>query len=210
MNNKKSASKNNKISEFERLSDHENISDLIVLSLQIVGLHPFDKLVKLCEPITYSTIKKYFFPDYERDDFLQEARSVLVKSLQDWEISRGMPFTQYYHMQLNNHLNMLVRKNHAQKRVVNLHTSSLDSLVEVAGIHVQGLADSLTHPEELAIARETMGDYLLNLSKLETLVFKYYLKGYSYEEISKKLGITVGQTQSALYRCRKKLSRMIS
>lgn len=210
MDNKKNISGKNKLSEFERLSDHENISDLIVLSLQIVGLHPFDKLVKLCEPITYSTIKKYFFPDYEREDFLQEARSVLVKSLQDWEISRGMPFTQYYHMQLNNHLNMLVRKNHAQKRIVNLHTSSLDSLVEVAGIHVQGLAGSLTHPEEVALARETMGDYLTNLSKLETLVFKFYLQGYSYEEISKKLGITINQTQSALYRCRKKLSKMIS
>lgn len=209
MENKKKKFDHIKISGYESISEHENMTDLIVLSLQMVGLNPFDKLVELCKPITYSTIKKYFFPDYEREDFLQEARSVLVKSFQDWRIDRGMPFAQYYHMQLNNHLNMLVRKNHAQKRIVNLHTSSLDCLVEGVGIHVQGIADSLTHPEELAIARETMGDYLPRLSKLELKVFKLYLQGSSYDDISEELKITIEQTQNALYRCRVKLSQMV-
>lgn len=196
--------KKQKISEY-----NNNMSDLIVLSLQVVGMNPFDKLVEMCEPITYSVIKRYFFPDYDREDFLQEARSVLVKTLQDWRIDKGMPFVQYYHMQLNNHLNMLVRKNHAQKRIVNLHTSSLDNLIDVAGIHVQGKANSTTDPEEVAIARETMDNYLLKLSELESTVFKLFIQGSSYEVISKDLSMSLDQTRSALYRCRVKLSQMI-
>ena len=193
----------------QKTSGYDNASDLIVLSMQVAGTDSFEKLVEICEPITYSTIKRYFFRDFEKDDFLQEARCVLVKALECWRIDKGMPFIQYYHMQLNNHLNMLVRRNHAQKRIVNLHTSSLDNLIEVSGIHVQGIANSSTNPEEVAIARETLGNYLLELSELETTVFKLFIQGSSYKEISKDLALTLDQTRSALYRCRVKLSRII-
>lgn len=196
--------------ETRKISEQNELPDLLVLSLQVVGMNPFDKLVEICEPITYSIIKRYFFPDYEREDFLQEARSVLVRSVSDWRMDKGMPFTQYYHMQLTNHLNMLVRKNHAQKRMVNLQTSSLDSLVEEAGIHMQGIANSATQPEEMAIAKETMENYLKELSELELAVFKLFIQGFSYEEISKALLVSGKQVQSAVYRCRVKLSKIIA
>lgn len=194
----------------KKLSEQEKMSDLIVLSLQILGDDPYEKLVEMCNPITYGTIKRYFFPDYEREDFIQEARTVLVKSLQDWRIDKGMPFMQYYHMQLNNHLNMLVRKNHAQKRIVNLQTSSLDNLIEVAGIHVQGISNSSTDPEDQAIARETMENYLSDLSELELKVLKMNLQGISYKDICEELDLTLDQTRSALYRSRVKLARFVN
>lgn len=192
-----------------KISEHDNMPDLLVLSMQTLGMDPFDKLVELCEPITYSIIKKYFFQDYEREDFLQEARSILVKATYDWRVDKGMEFTQYYHMQLSNHLNMLVRKNHAQKRIVNLNTSSLDCLVEEAGIHIQGSANLSTQPEEMTIARETLANYLLELSELESAVFKLYIQGFTYAAISQTLMISLDQARSALYRCRVKLSEMI-
>ena len=157
-------------------SDDNMLADLMVLSLQIVGEDPFSRLVEWCEPITYSVTKRYFFQDYEKEDFLQEARAVLVKAVYDWRIDRGMPFTQFYHMQLTNHLNMLVRKNHAQKRRINLYTSSLDSLVEEAGVHVRGVADSSTQPEERLLANDTFEKYVESLSKLETKVFQLIMK----------------------------------
>lgn len=190
-------------------SGEENMPDLIVLTLQTLGMNPFDKLVELCEPITYSVIKKYFLKGYERADFLQEARSILVRSTHDWRVTRGMPFTQYYHMQLTNHLNMLVRKKHAQKRRVNLYAESLDNLVQEVGIHIEGTSDSTTQPEEMAIARETYSEYLAELSELEARVNQLFVNNTPFEKISEKLNITDDQARSAIYRCRTKLTDLI-
>ncbi len=187
----------------------ENLPDLLVLSLQTIGSDPFEQLVEVSNPITYGLTKRYFFQDYDQEDFLQEARSVLVKSVSKWEIEQGMPFLQYYHMQLSNHLNMLVRKNHAQKRKVNLKTSSLDNLVEEAGAHVQGKASVMTHPEEMTILHETLNEYLLELSPFESEVFDLFVEGQSREAISKKLSASIPQVRNALYRCRMKLVNLI-
>ncbi len=185
----------------------ENYSDLLVLSLQTTGNNPFDELVEVCKPITYGVTKRYFLPDYDREDFLQEARAVLVSSVDNWRIEKGMPFLQYYHMQLLNHLNMLVRKNHAHKRRVNLVTSSLDNLIEEAGLQVQGKACVTTSPEEMLMLQEKLDRYLLKLSEFESEVFELYLKGQSCEEISQVLSTTEERVQNAVYRCRSKFKK---
>lgn len=181
--------------------------DLLVLVLQTIGNDPFDELVEICRPITHGVTKRYFLPDYEVEDFLQEARTILVSSTQKWKIDKGMPFLQYYHMQLLNHLNMLVRKNHAQKRRINLETSSLDNLIEEAGIHVQGTACVTTLPEEMLMLQETLDRYLVDLSPLESEVFKLYMSGQTCEEISQHLDTTADKVQNAIYRCRLKFER---
>lgn len=185
----------------------ENLPDLIVLTLQNVGNNPFEVLVELCKPITYGVTKRFFLPDYEKEDFLQEARTVLVSSTSNWKAEKGMPFLQYYHMQLLNHLNMLVRKNYAQKRRVNLETSSLDNLIEEAGIHVQGTACVTTLPEEVLALKEMYERYQLDLSPLEAKVFDLYVEGHSYEEISEILSMSKDKVQNAIYRCRLKFER---
>lgn len=185
----------------------ENLPDLIVLTLQNVGNNPFEVLVELCQPITYGVTKRFFLPDYEKEDFLQEARTVLVSSTSSWKVEKGMPFLQYYHMQLLNHLNMLVRKNYAQKRRVNLETSSLDNLIEEAGIHVQGTACVTTLPEEVLALKEMYERYQLDLSPLEAKVFDLYVEGHSYEEISEMLSMSKDKVQNAIYRCRLKFER---
>lgn len=187
-----------------------NFPDLLVLSLQTTGHNPFDELIEICKPITHGVTKRYFLPDYDREDFLQEARCVVVSSVQNWKVEKGMPFLQYYHMQLLNHLNMLVRKNHAQKRRVNLETSSLDNLIEEAGIHVQGTACVTTLPEEMLLLQETMDRYQLDLSAFESQVFNLYLAGHSCEEISQILSTTRDKVQNAMYRCRLKFEKIRS
>lgn len=184
-----------------------NLPDRLVLALQTTGRNPYEELVEICRPITYGLTKRFFLPDYEREDFLQEARTVLVSSVDNWKIEKGMPFLQYYHMQLLNHLNMLVRKNYAQKRRVNLETSSLDYLIEEAGIHVQGTACVTTLPEDMLMLQETMDRYLLDLSPLEAEVFERYVSGQTREEISRGLSLTPEKIQNAIYRCRVKFDR---
>lgn len=185
----------------------DSLPDLLVVTLQTLGNNPFEELVEICRPITYGVTKRYYLPGYEKEDFLQEARIVLVSSTQNWQRDRGMPFLQYYHMQLLNHLNMLVRKNHAQKRRINLETSSLDNLIEEAGIQVQGKACRTTHPDEMLMLQEMMGRYKMDLSPLELEVYELYMGGQSYEEISETLSLTREKVQNAFYRCRIKFDK---
>lgn len=184
-----------------------NLPDLLVLSIQTTGSNPFDELIEICKPITYGVTKRFFLPGYEREDFLQEAQTVLVSSVYNWNIDKGMPFLQYYHMQLSNHLKMLVRKNHAQKRCINLETSSLDNLVEEVGVHVQGTTCVTTLPEEMLLLKETIDSHALDLSPFELDVYIMYLKGKSVEEISCLLSVEPGKIKNAMYRCRMKFNR---
>lgn len=188
----------------------KNLPDLLVLSIQALGTDPFAELVEVCKPITYGMTKRFFLPAYEREDFLQEGRSVLIKSVYDWKIEKGMPFLQYYQMQLLNHLNMLVRKNYAQKRRVNLEATSLDSLIEETGIHLQGVAPSTTQPEEMMLMQETLDQYIVDLSPLELEVFDLYLSGKLPKEIGKKLAQPEATIRNAIYRCRLKLANLIN
>ena len=70
---------------------HLNIPELLVMIIQSIKEDPFERLVKVSEPITYSVINRYFFPEYETEDLLQEARGVLLRSVEAYHIDEEMP-----------------------------------------------------------------------------------------------------------------------
>ncbi|HLR92819.1 MAG TPA: sigma-70 family RNA polymerase sigma factor [Atopostipes sp.] len=187
-----------------------NLPEVLVLLIQLMKKDPFEKLLELSNPITYSVVKKYFLPDYEREDLIQEARSVLNETINTYDIKAGMGFLQFYHMSLSNHLNMLLRREQTQKRRINIDTVSLDELVEEAGVQVQGVASVTTYPEEMAVAKETFNNYLVELSPFESEVFKLFLDGMTQENIAIKLNIPQKKVRSALYRCSAKLKSEIN
>src|SRR5690625_640955 len=187
-----------------------NLPEVLVLLIQLMKKDPFEKLLELSNPITYSVVKKYFLPDYEREDLIQEARSVLNETINTYDIKAGMGFLQFYHMSLSNHLNMLLRREQTQKRRINIDTVSLDELVEEAGVQVQGVASVTTYPEEMAVAKETFNNYLVELSPFESEVFKLFLDGMTQENIAIKLNIPQKKVRSALYRCSTKLKSEIN
>ncbi|HIZ70987.1 MAG TPA: sigma-70 family RNA polymerase sigma factor [Candidatus Atopostipes pullistercoris] len=189
---------------------HLNIPELLVMIIQSIKEDPFERLVKVSEPITYSVINRYFFPEYETEDLLQEARGVLLRSVEAYHIDEEMPFLQYYHMCLTNRFNQLLRKSHANKRKVHLETTSLDELMEEAGPHIQGTSSNFTYPEEAAMARETYSNYLIELSPFEKEVFFLFIEGHTRNEIAEELGIALRKVQNALHRCQIKLRTAIN
>ena len=189
---------------------HLNIPELLVMIIQSIKEDPFERLVKVSEPITYSVVNRYFFPEYEKEDLLQEARGALLRAAEAYDINEEMPFLRYYHMCLTNCFNRLLRKNHANKRKVHLETTSLDELIEEAGPHVQGTSSNSTSPEEVAIARETYSNYLIELSPFEKEVFFLFIEGHTRSEIAEELDITLRKVQNALHRCQIKLRSAIN
>ena len=186
-----------------------NVPEILVLMIQMLKEDPFKSLIRLCNPITHSVLNGYFFSSYEKEDCLQEAHKILLLAVDGYRIDQGMPFLQFYHKLLINHMNMLVRKEKAHKRRVNMETMSLDNLVEEGGIHVQGTSSSTTYPEEVTIANETLDRYLVNLSPFELEVFLLFMDGKTPEEIADNLKTKREKVRNALYRCVRKFKNVI-
>src|SRR5699024_8862046 len=117
---------------------------------------------------------------------------------------------QYYHMSLSNHFNMLLRKKHANKRRINMETTSLDELIKDAGFHIQGTSTNITYTEEAAAVKATYNNYIIELSHFKKKIYSLVLYGLHQKEIAKKLENKLRKVQNALYRCSIKLKTAIN
>lgn len=178
-----------------------NLPEYLVRIIQQINGDPFSRLIEISTPITMSLVSKYFISGYEPDDIMQEARWALLKSAKTFKKEEGMEFLRYYHMTLTNHLNMLVRSEHANKRKVNIMANSLDEIMEGAGEYIQGNSCILTHPENAIVAKETFEEYLNELSPFERKVFKRIMEGSSLAQIAVQTNSTKKQVKNAWYRC---------
>ena len=157
-----------------------------------------------------SIVTRYFMNGYETEDMMQEAKVVLIESLNDYDKAIGMPFLKYYHMKLTNHFNMLVRREHADKRKVNLKASSLDSLMEEAGDYVRGTSCVLTNPENMVIAKEAYSEYVNQLSRFEYNVYLLFMDGQTIERIATVLESSETKVLNAWYRCTLKFKNIMN
>lgn len=183
------------------LSEFFKLPEFLVRTIQQLNGDPFSRLMEMCAPVTMSLVSKYFITGYEPDDIMQEARWALLKSAKTFKDSEGMEFTRFYHMNLTNHLNMLVRSEHANKRKVNIMANSLDEIKEDVGDYVQGSSCIMTHPEDALIAKEAYEEYLIKLSPFERSVFKKIIEGSSLTQIAEQLKSSKTQVKNAWYRC---------
>lgn len=179
------------------------------MMFQTVKVDPFDLLVKACEPVTYSVIRKYYFHGYDTSDLLQEANSVLFDAATKFEFEKGKDFCQFYLPLLKNHFDMLVRKEYTNKRRINSDALSLDQLVEEAGVKVQGRSSTITYPEEVTIAKDTYSKYIIELSPFEQKVFIKFLNGKRKQDIAIDLNTSEDKVARAIYRSTIKLRELV-
>lgn len=189
--------------------DDDILVEFLVLLLQELKKDPFERLLEICNPLVEVYANRYYFKDYETEDILQEGRKVLVKAVDEFKIAEGLPFRKFYNMKLKNHMNMLVRKEHAQKRKINTKTCSLDHLMEEAGDYIQGTAPIMTNPEEFCLVKEKFDSYMEYLSPFEKEVFELYLNGTSVNEAAKLLDCKETKIKNAWYRCGIKFKELL-
>lgn len=161
----------------------------------------FNELLTVSTPITISLVTKYFMRGYETEDMMQEARFALLESVNTYDETTGMPFLKYYHMRLTNHFNMLIRREHTDKRKANITANSLDNLMEDMGQYIQGTSCVLTHPENVMIAKEAFELYMEFLSRFERKVYKLFMDGKTVKQIALTLECTETKVNNAWYRC---------
>lgn len=191
------------------MSTNINITELLVFMLKEFNEDPFTLLLKTCKPVMMNAINNRYIRGYDREDFFQEAKEVLVEAVKKYKFDTDLRFLQYYSMCLETHLNILVRKESAVKRRSIKEASSLDEFYEKTGVDSFLDKSYDMNPENTAIANETFGEYILDLSTFEKEVFYNYLADLSYEEIAEKLDSTKTKVQNAFYRCGMKFRRLM-
>lgn len=186
----------------------EHINETLIFMVQYVDDRYFDRLFERCKPLLKRAVRKRrYIKGYDNDDLWQEACECFIEVTRKYDRTRGMSFSQYVSLSLDNHFNRLVRWNNALKRKSNKEALSLDGLVAQAGQHIMGSSKELS-PSEAVIVKESMSEYSEVLSRFEQTVSLLYMEGYSYDEISVRLDCPREKVMNAKHRCSQKYKNM--
>ncbi|MDR1065209.1 MAG: sigma-70 family RNA polymerase sigma factor [Oscillospiraceae bacterium] len=161
------------------------------------------RLVRACA-------RPYFLAGGDGEDLIQEGMLGLLSAIRSFDEARGVRFETYAELCVRRRIISAVRKAALRFRGdsdIPLEAQLLTES-ETPGAYL------LRDPEELVIARERIrelaGGIEDSLSKLESIVLKLYLDGYSYGEMSEKLGRPYKSVENAIQRIRRKLARFIT
>ncbi|WP_125705154.1 sigma factor [Lacticaseibacillus daqingensis] len=150
-----------------------NEAELALIRAAMAESGAFEQLFHQYLPLVGSVIKQFYLVGFERDDWLQEARIAMLKTVGRFDGSRGSKFGPYYRLVLTSHYRSLVRRQMAQKRRIDT-TAML-----VADPRVDSLAYSLSHAErerEMIFVMEA-DRFFSTLSPLELATLQAHLTG---------------------------------
>ena len=141
----------------------------------------------------------------EKADLVQESMLAFISAVYSFNDEKGCSFRTYASRCMRNRIISLLRGLSSKKRVPYFLTVSLEDNTELI---------SAPSPEE-SLASENSAVYIHSviddsLSDREKKVFSLFLTGYSYEEISVRLGTSPKAVDSTLQRARKKLREKLS
>lgn len=186
----------------------------MVQVLQEGDSYYFEPLFERFTPLVVKFSKMYFLRAMEEEDFRQEARIVLHKSLQTYDQERGMRFAGYFKLMLQHHIYSLIRKDVAYKRTIDKQSLSYDLITEVDSgekcISGLGTMGSSLSPEDIVQVRESTAGYFDSLSEFEKQVFQHYFDGETFQKIAEALDCECIQVKHAYDRCRQKLKKLLS
>lgn len=147
--------------------------------------------------------RAYFYSSEfaESDDLVQEGFLAFVNAVNSFDVSRGAKFSSFADVCVTNGIKSAVlRFNRNAGKVL---PDNFDEKAE----------DNLS-PENIWLEKEIVFSFYNEmesmLSKKEWSVFRLYLEGVSYKEISEKLEVPLKVVDNAVFRVRKKLKMLVS
>lgn len=188
---------------FNKLTDLE-----IIAIIKGGDYYPFEILFQRYLPLVKSTTKDMYVQGFERDDFIQEARIVLNKSILFYDSQRGHTVGNYFKLNMQNHFFSLIRKDMAKKRRAGKVSESLEGLLEngFSPSYIEQYQGGMTFENALEV-KECIPEYVESLSHFEGQILVYHLRKMDKEEIAAKLNCEVIQVTNALDRCKRKLKK---
>ena len=153
----------------------------------------------------------------DNDDLIQEGMIGLYKAVRDYKEERDASFFTFASMCINRQMITAVTASNRKKNIPLNSYVSFDSPVSGEEDSDMKLADVLPpsieqNPEKLFIDKEFANDLqkkvMESLSSFEKEVFKYYMDGKDYIEISEKMNKTPKSIDNALQRIRNKVDKI--
>lgn len=152
----------------------------------------FEKISTMYFPLLVS-ICRSFKTSMEFEDLMQHALISLYQATLNYEEKNGVLFSTYLVSCVKNRLLSSIKK-HDRLNCIDLCDDDISKCV----IH-----------EDKVVDKVYLDQYLLGIKRLlssrENIVLGLYIDGYSYQEISKMLKISIKSVDNSLYRIRKKL-----
>lgn len=182
----------------------KELIEVLVLLIKRIKKDPFEMLSQECKGISIPVIEKFFIKGFDRKDYWQEADAVLYEAVEGYDDTKGMAFSNYYRMRIENRFTDILRKQTNDKRKANNLTSEWDETLFSPFRHKESA------PEEELIVKEAISEYLTLLSPLEKEVLSGRMNNESYEHLAKRLNCSKEKAQHAMYRARKKLRYLLS
>lgn len=161
------------------------------------------------KPLLEKISRGYFLLGSDNDDLVQEAMIGLYKAILSFDKNQNASFKTFATLCARRNILSAIKKSNSQK---NKTLNECLSLSDITGDDEENFLflppNSLLAYENI-IEKEKMQEIkqqiIKSLSKLELKILSLYLKGFSYDYMSKNLNITVKSVDNALCRIKKKL-----
>ncbi len=134
------------------------------------------------------------------DDMSQEAAIGILKAVRSFDPSEGVSFRTYADRCVENILTSAVKSYFSGKNALFNAHSQLDESAVCARTDISAGSD----PEGYVLSGESESEILSELSELERAVVEMRLRGMSYDETAKALGVSTKSVDNAIQRVRQK------
>ncbi|MBR3972275.1 MAG: sigma-70 family RNA polymerase sigma factor [Ruminococcus sp.] len=185
-------------SDFTALSDEE-----LAREIKEGNKSAFDEISKRYRGLISSIARRYSAAGFEHSDFMQEGLIALLSACKAYKSDdKKAAFKNFAAVCISNRFFSVIRSTNTKGAIPS------DQLVPIEGIEISD--QNKSNPETLIMEQESSRD-LQNiiknkLSQLEQNVLKFYLNGYSYQEIANKLSVSPKSVDNALVRIRRKIA----
>ena len=162
------------------------------------------RLVRICA-------RPLFLAGGESEDLIQEGMFGLLSAIRQYDPENATSFRTYAEHCIRRRLLSAVKSASRLKHLPLNDGLSLEQLSDDSNSQLSAAPEIIWHnPEDLILARESKEElysvFSQRLSKLEKQVLGLFLEGYSYHEISQRLGKDEKAVDNAVQRIRRKLA----
>ncbi len=182
--------------------DFTHYSDRELLALAAASHGAMRELIQRHTRLVRACARPLFLAGGDHEDLVQEGMIGLLDAIRGYRPDSGTPFEAFAALCIRRHLISAVRAAAARK-----HAPLNDS------VPLEGSGVLLSDPESELISREQFRDFMKaleqQLSPTERRVLALYLEGYSYREISRRLGKAQKSVDNAVQRIRRKAAHIL-
>lgn len=158
--------------------------------------------------------RSYYAAGVERDDLFQIAVIALFGAVRSYSPDKGAGFRTYASVCMRNGIFDAARKSGAAKNAPAGKTVSIDDAGALAGdVPIADIPSPEPTPEAQFIQKEAEAGFYATLQNLlgepDFSIFRLYLAGLPYKDISAKIGVSAKKVDNTVYAAKKKIEKVM-